>query len=79
MSVTVYSKENCVQCNSTYRFLEKNSVDFKVSELNDSILNKYPNFWQAPIVVVQNGIEEDSWCGFRPDKIKALAPQMVAM
>ncbi len=70
--VQVYSKENCVQCNATYRALDKESIDYDVTMLEDNpdVLEQFKTegYLQAPVVVA-NG---ETWSGFRPDKIKEL-------
>lgn len=73
MTVTVYTKPACVQCNATYRALDKkgiayNSVD--VSQDPEALERlKAMGYMQAPVVVA----DEDHWSGFRPDKIEELA------
>lgn len=73
MTVTVYTKPACVQCNATYRALDKkgipyNSVDLSTTpEALDEI--KALGYMQAPVVVT----EEDHWSGFNPEKIEELA------
>ena len=73
MSITVYSKPNCVQCNATYRALDKQGLEYEVVDLTqdaeamESV--KALGYQQAPIVFADG----DHWAGFRPDKIKALA------
>lgn len=75
MPVTVYTKPGCVQCNATYRALDKkgipyNSVD--ISKDEDALERmKSLGFMQAPVVEAGS----DSWSGFRPDKIDELALQ----
>ncbi len=72
MSVTVYSKPNCVQCNATKRALDKNGLEYVEVDLTqdaqalDTV--KALGYQQAPVVFA-NG---DHWSGFRPDKINAL-------
>lgn len=70
--VQVYSKENCVQCNATYQALDKESIDYDVTMLEDNpdVLEQFKTegYLQAPVVVA-NG---ETWSGFRPDKIKEL-------
>lgn len=73
MSITVYSKPACVQCNATIRALDKQGLSYEVIDLSqdaealESV--KALGYQQAPVVMA-NG---DHWAGFRPDKIKALA------
>jgi glutaredoxin-like protein NrdH len=76
MSVTVYTKPGCVQCNATYRALDKKgiiytSVDISVDE--DALDRlKAMGHLQAPVVETLT----DNWTGFRPDKIEELAQQL---
>ncbi|HAJ89938.1 MAG TPA: NrdH-redoxin [Rhodospirillaceae bacterium] len=78
MSVTVYSKPSCVQCTATYKALERCGVPFEVVDLSidqgayDTILGM--GYRQVPVVIAG----EDHWAGFRPDKITALAGELVA-
>ncbi|GAA3286232.1 glutaredoxin-like protein NrdH [Nesterenkonia halobia] len=73
MSVTVYTKPACVQCNATYRALDKNGVEYTsvdVSQDAEALEHvRALGYMQAPVVVTEN----DHWSGFRPDKISALA------
>ncbi|MFD3703958.1 MULTISPECIES: glutaredoxin-like protein NrdH [Nocardia] len=73
MTVTVYTKPACVQCNATYKALDKVGVDYDVIDIseNDEARDFVMalGYLQAPIVVAG----DDHWSGFRPDRIKALA------
>lgn len=73
MSITVYSKPNCVQCDATYRALVKNGLEYDVIDITQDeqalATVKALGYQQAPVVFA----EGDHWSGFRPDKIKALA------
>lgn len=73
MTITVYSKPNCVQCNATYRALDKSGITYSTVDVTvDSLALeqvKALGYAQAPVVVAG----EDHWSGFRPDKIKSLA------
>lgn len=73
MSITVYSKPRCVQCDATKRALKKQGIAYAevdMSQEPDALEHvKSLGFVQAPVVVADG----DSWSGFRPDKIKALA------
>lgn len=72
MTITVFSKPNCVQCSATYRALDKNGLEYTVVDLSEDAAAldtvKALGYQQAPVVFA-NG---DHWAGFRPDKIKAL-------
>ncbi|MEU4315581.1 glutaredoxin-like protein NrdH [Nocardia sp. NPDC024068] len=71
--ITVYTKPACVQCNATYKALDKAEVEYRVVDISeDAEARDYVmalGYLQAPVVV--NG--DEHWSGFRPDRIKALA------
>lgn len=79
MSITVYSKPSCVQCDATYRALNKQGLDYEVVDITtdpealESV--KALGYQQAPVVFADG----DHWSGFRPDKIKALASQQASV
>lgn len=72
MSITVFSKPACVQCNATYRALDKHGLEYTIVDMSadaealESV--KALGYQQAPVVFADG----DHWSGFRPDKIKAL-------
>ncbi|WP_158171123.1 glutaredoxin-like protein NrdH [Rhodococcus sp. JT-3] len=72
MAVTVYSKPACVQCNATYRALDKAGIDYAIIDITeDAEARDYVmglGYLQAPVVVAG----EEHWGGFRPDRIKEL-------
>lgn len=72
--LTVYTKPNCVQCDSTKRLLAREGVAYELVDIlenGDALLTiKELGYLQVPVVVTALG---DHWSGFRPDKIKALA------
>lgn len=73
MSITVFSKPNCVQCDATYRALKKHGLDYETVDITtdaEALQSvKSLGYQQAPVVFADG----DHWSGFRPDKIKALA------
>ncbi|GHD13734.1 glutaredoxin-like protein NrdH [Zhihengliuella salsuginis] len=73
MTVTVYTKPACVQCNATYRALDKKGVVYQsvdISQDADALERvRALGHMQAPVVVT----DSDNWSGFRPDKIEELA------
>ncbi len=77
MTVTVYTKPSCVQCNATYRALDAKGIDYEVRDLTEdpAALERMKSlgYLQAPVVVV----DEEHWSGFRPDKIDELAARLV--
>ncbi|MFT4147985.1 MAG: glutaredoxin-like protein NrdH [Micrococcaceae bacterium] len=72
MSITVYSKPACVQCNATYRALDKKGIEYNVVDMSEDAqaleMVKSLGYQQAPVVVTDN----DHWSGFRPDKISGI-------
>lgn len=72
MTITVYTKPACVQCNATYKALDKNGISYEVVDITESDqAREYVmslGYLQAPVVVT----DTDHWSGFRPDRIKAL-------
>ena len=72
MTITVYTKPACVQCNATYRALDKAGIEYSVVDISqDADARDYVmalGYLQAPVVVA----EGEHWSGFRPDRIKSL-------
>ena len=70
-TITVYTKPNCVQCNATFKALDKAGITYaKVDISVDAEARDYVmalGYLQAPVVVAG----DDHWSGFRPDRIKA--------
>lgn len=78
MTITVYSKPSCVQCDATYRALEKTGLAFEVVDItqDDAARERVleMGYLQAPVVVAG----EDHWSGYRPDRIRTLVVQAAA-
>lgn len=76
MSITVYSKPACVQCDATYRALDKRGIDYTVVDISQDAealdMVRSLGYMQAPVVVAG----DTHWSGFRPDQIAAVAAQM---
>ena len=79
MTITVYSKPACVQCNATYRALDKLGAQYTVvgisedADARDYVMSL--GHLQAPVVIVDG----DHWSGYRPDRIKALEQRLQAV
>lgn len=71
--VTVYTKPSCVQCNATYRALDKKGIPYNSLDItqDEEALTRLKalGFQQAPVVEAPTG----SWSGFNPGKIDELA------
>jgi glutaredoxin-like protein NrdH len=78
MTVTVYTKPACVQCNATYKALDKQGIAYDVVDISvDAEARDYVmalGYLQAPVVVTS----DTHWSGFRPDRIKALGGVVAA-
>lgn len=76
MSITVYTKPSCVQCNATYRALDAKGIEYEILDLSEDPAAlehvKSLGYMSAPVVVT----DEDHWSGFRPDKIGELAARL---
>ncbi|WP_299165074.1 glutaredoxin-like protein NrdH [uncultured Arthrobacter sp.] len=72
MTVTVYTKPACVQCNATYRALDKKGIAYQSVDISQdpAALERVRSlgYMQAPVVIT----EKDHWSGFRPDKINEI-------
>ena len=73
--VIVYSNPNCQACEQTKRFLTVKGIEFEAKMISDSpevfTLIEEKGYSAAPVVVAG----EDSWSGFRLDKLNTLVPQ----
>ena len=73
MSITVYTKPSCVQCNATYRALDAKGIEYEILDLSEDPTAleqvKALGYMQAPVVIAG----DEHWSGFQPDKINALA------
>ena len=73
--ITVYTKPACVQCNATYKALDKAGLPYEVVDITeDAAARDYVmslGYLQAPVVVAG----DEHWSGFRPDRVKAVAAQ----
>ena len=72
MRITIYTKNNCVQCNATKNALDRQGIASQLINLDsqpEAIDNlKSLGYRQVPVVMA----DDDHWSGFRPDKIASL-------
>ncbi len=70
--IKLYSKRNCAQCTATKVELDSKGIQYETISLDDTPEEIQPlvdkGFRSLPVVITDN----DSWDGFRPDKIKEL-------
>ena len=73
MTITVYTKPGCVQCNATFKALDKAGIEYTVIDVTtDEDAHAYVQslgYLAAPVVVTG----QDHWAGFRPDRIGRIA------
>lgn len=85
--ITIYSKNKCVKCNMTKRFLQQNNVDYLEINIDDEDFNlkeygktrdEYIKYIKdelllstMPIVVT----DEEYWGDYQLDKLKELVKQ----
>lgn len=74
--VVVYTKPACVQCNATYRSLDKKGIKYRSVDISvDEDAYEFAlglGHQQAPVMTYG----DDHWSGFRPDKIAEIAAAM---
>ena len=72
MTITVFSKPACVQCDATYRSLDKLGLEYTIVDITrdaDALASvRALGYQQAPVVFAGG----DHWSGFRPEKIRSL-------
>lgn len=72
MSITIYAKPNCPQCELTKRDMDILGLEYRTIDLTqvDSLAAQFAarGFRSAPIVETDSGM----WSGYDQDKIKAL-------
>lgn len=77
MTITVYSKPSCPQCDATYRALDKKGLTYQVVDLTQDAaafeMVQSLGYLQAPVVIAG----DMHWAGFRPDQIAAVAKLQV--
>lgn len=70
---TVYTKNNCVQCDMTKRLMDQMGIQYNTINISEQPeeLDKLiaMGYRAAPVVITENA----SWAGFQPEKISLLA------
>jgi glutaredoxin-like protein NrdH len=78
MQITVYSNPNCVMCEQTKKWLERNGLRFEAKMIEDSPevqeLIAEHKFQSAPVVVAGGKV----WSGFRLDHLKDIAHEIAS-
>jgi glutaredoxin-like protein NrdH len=75
MTVTIYTKPDCMPCRATKRALTKRGVEYVEAPAREHVatLARY-GYQAAPVIVVEDTTGEvvDHWSGYRPDKCDTL-------
>jgi len=72
MRITIYTRNDCVQCHATKRAMENRGLTFEMvnvdqtPEAADTL--RAMGFRQLPVVIAG----DEKWSGFRPDMINRL-------
>ena len=78
MRITIYTKNDCVQCHATKRAMETRGFEFDTINIDHQPeavdLLREQGFRQLPVVIAG----ETRWSGFRPDMINRLRPTVTA-
>lgn len=74
-SVTIYTKPNCVQCDMTKKWFNKNGVDYETEDIYEEknlAAVQELGFAAAPVIIVSQGQPKDEvyWAGFQPAKLE---------
>jgi len=79
MRITIYTRNNCVQCHATKRAMESRGYQFELINLDNDPQAvealRAQGFRQLPVVIT----DSLSWSGFRPDMINRLGPAQRAV
>lgn len=73
MNITLFSKNNCMQCKMTKRFLAENNINFEEVNIDNEpdALGwlKEQGFQSVPVITS----DATTVVGFRPDQLRQLA------
>lgn len=69
--ITVYTKNNCPQCNMTKNVLNGKNIEYKLINVEEdaeamTYVKEVLKFTSMPVVVVEG---QEPFAGFRPDKL----------
>lgn len=74
MRITIYTRNNCLQCHATKRAMDSRGFTFDTVNLDQhpeaAEALRAEGFRQLPVVIAG----EHRWSGFRPDMINRLPP-----
>ena len=72
--ITIYTKPNCTPCNFTKKYLDERGIEYKLVDVTTNAealeLIKENGYQGVPVVTVDGF--DNSWQGFRPDRLEEL-------
>lgn len=78
MTIELYSKPACIQCNQSKKTLDKLGLEYSVTDVTEDP-QAYEfvvslGFRAAPVLIIKDseGNVLDQWAGFQPEKLNAL-------
>ncbi|RLK63734.1 glutaredoxin-like protein NrdH [Atopobacter sp. AH10] len=73
MTLTIYSKPNCMQCNFTKRFLKDKGIEFieKDITVSEEALQEVKDLGFQSVPVVKNS-DGEAFAGFNPERLESL-------
>ncbi|MFK8243873.1 MULTISPECIES: glutaredoxin domain-containing protein [unclassified Facklamia] len=77
MKVIVYTKDNCIQCYHTKKFLDDNEIPYILINVtnNEAATNELKEHKFGSLPVVVPGSFDKAWAGFQPDSLEKLVEQ----
>lgn len=77
MSVTVWSKPNCVQCKAVYRAFDKAGIEYEVKNLPDfpKKLQEFIDAGHTSAPVIESDVA-DTFAGFNPGLVADVIAQV---
>lgn len=78
LELTIYTTgPECMQCAMTKRALDKQGISYQEIDLRTEpsahrYVTEQLGYIQAPVVIAEENGTQNTWAGFRPDRIKRL-------
>lgn len=75
VTVTVYTTGDCMGCVQTKRHLDRRQIGFTEIPIDDDTREAIMSlgYTSAPVVCANIAGKEQTWAGYRPDRLDALA------
>ena len=71
MTVTVYTKDHCPQCNRVKAAFEKGGLEYEEAPIDERVLTLARiKGWKAAPIVVSDEHPELNFCGYKPNIVK---------